>query len=172
MRAMEEHQRWFEEQPIRVNAGRVSTPFHHLSFSIRARASAENEEARVLRKREVLSMDHTVQQTMTILDVGGSQGNSGRVALPPAPMRETQDCMEREEVFTPTAKKEKQMPWKRRGPGEMSQKTGGRKKRRGQSYGTKGGGSASAGAALAQKKTKKASVAGRMPRGDGRTKNS
>lgn len=102
--ATEEHQGWFDEHPIRVRAGNVSTPFHRLNMTIRARASRENEKARVLRK-EHMSMRYNSEETETIIDVGGSQGNSGRAGVPQKTVRETQEVLTWEETYSPIGKR-------------------------------------------------------------------
>lgn len=82
---------WFTEKPIRAHSGTLKTPYHQLSMSIRLKSTVENRAGDVLRVND--SMDVDDDEDMMV-DVGGSQGNSVRVALPRRPLRESQPVVE------------------------------------------------------------------------------
>lgn len=105
----EEDVAWFNDEPISVKPGKVSTPFHNVSVTIRAQASPENIKARVLKRHQggnlkrgattqindTAAKDATANriQDITHIDVGPSDGNSARITKDIV-VRDTQDEMD------------------------------------------------------------------------------
>jgi len=76
---------WFDEKPLRVSAGMVTTPYHQLSMSIRAKSNEENRSARVFEQNysapvPVATPAANADPDTPTIDVGGSLANSGRAA--------------------------------------------------------------------------------------------
>lgn len=118
----EEDIAWFEDEPISVKPGKISTPFHNVSVTVRAQASSENIKAGVLKRRLEEEPDDSGQpliknrtrrdiaetrviqskvvskqtQDHTEIDVGRSDGNSVRVTKGVV-ARDTQDEMDTDE---------------------------------------------------------------------------
>lgn len=111
----------------------LTTPYHQLSMTIRARATPENTAAKVLEKREAEPAETEQPSQMTIVDVGGgSQGNSGRVGLARPPLRESQDVGQSKKNATMSERRMKIQPLKLRvRPMEGSQMIGAGSARRG-----------------------------------------
>lgn len=98
-KAQEDEKSWFEDKPLRVSAGAVTTPYHQLSMSIRVTSDNKNKKARVLERRVKLNTKsaksgakagvNTAEETID-LDVGGSMGNTTRAQVH-CGIRESQD---------------------------------------------------------------------------------
>lgn len=121
-RGCEQDVAWFTDEPISVKPGKVSTPFHNVSVTIRAQPSPENLKARVLKRRlegdphpptgpllknaTRKGVAHTKSvgknnatddpHQNTEIDVGPSDGNSIRVTRDVV-IRDTQDEMDTDE---------------------------------------------------------------------------
>lgn len=116
-------------------------------MSIRAKATPQNVEAKVLvMPAEPIDVDMEKEE-MTIVDVGGSQGNSGRVGLTRPPLHESQNVAQTKKKGTSKKKKATAILRLRiKPPGEGSQATavdsamiGKRKKRTREAHGAASG---------------------------------
>lgn len=92
-------------------------------MSIRAKSTAENIEAKVLVKpAKPINVDKADEE-MTIVDVGGSQGNSGRVGLQRPPLYESQSVAQTRKKATGKKKVKDFLRLRIKPPGEGSQAT-------------------------------------------------